>query len=76
MMLPAPGGGPGFNVASPLERTAAIDQYSNANAFATRPRERKVNLRFSVSPKLVAPSLGFFFAYALAANSWLAGNAA
>lgn len=30
-MLPAPGGGPGFNVASenPLERAAAIDQYKN-----------------------------------------------
>lgn len=30
-MLPAPGGGPGFNVASadPLERAAAVDQYKN-----------------------------------------------
>lgn len=36
-MLPAPGGGPGFNVASadPLERAAAIDQYKQVADLCT-----------------------------------------
>lgn len=36
-MLPAPGGGPGFNVASPdpLERAAAIDQYKKVADLCT-----------------------------------------